>query len=107
MPSTTINAGMFSPDVCCFTGLLSSPQNNRQTSSNCLLEHRRRITIHPLARLDYRLLPRYGKYVSTFVLDPDNVRVICWQLTVNADARRRGREDVFKNLPADLVENFP
>jgi hypothetical protein len=48
-----------------------------------------------------------GKYVSTFVLDRDDVRVICWQLTVNADARRRGREDVFKNLPADLVENFP
>jgi hypothetical protein len=48
-----------------------------------------------------------GKYVSAFVLDPDNVRVICWQLTVNADARRRGLEDVFKNLPADLVENFP
>ena len=45
-----------------------------------------------------------GKYV---VRDPHNVRVICWQLTVNADARRRGLGDVFTNLPADLIEIFP
>ena len=37
--------------------------------------------------------------------DPHNIRVICWQLTVNADARRLGREPVFTDLPADLVDN--
>ena len=49
----------------------------------------------------------HGNYVSTIVHDPLNIRVLCWQLTVNADARRLGREPVFMNLPADLYENFP
>jgi len=49
----------------------------------------------------------HGKYISTIVHDPLNVRVLCWQLTVNADARRLGREPVFINLPAELVEKFP
>jgi hypothetical protein len=48
----------------------------------------------------------HGKYVSTIVHDPHNLRVLCWQLTVNAAARRRGREPVFTSLPAELVENF-
>jgi len=38
------------------------------------------------------------------VHDPLNIRVLCWQLTVNADARRLGREPVFTNLPADLID---
>src|SRR4249919_3578828 len=32
-----------------------------------------------------------GKYVGTLLHDPHNLRVLCWQLTVNADARRLGR----------------
>ena len=46
----------------------------------------------------------HGKCVSTRVLDPLSIRVLCWQLTVNADARRLGREPVFTNLPADLID---
>ena len=37
--------------------------------------------------------------------DPDSLRVLCWQYTVNADARRLGREPVFTDLPADLIDN--
>ena len=48
-----------------------------------------------------------GKYVSTIVHDPHSLRVLCWQVTVNSAARRCGRGDVFKHLPAELVENFP
>ena len=44
----------------------------------------------------------HGKYVST----PHSLRVLCWQVTVNSAARGRGRGDVFKHLPAELVENF-
>jgi hypothetical protein len=29
---------------------------------------------------------------------------LCWQLTVNAEARRLGREPVF-TIPADLIEH--
>ena len=47
----------------------------------------------------------HGKYVGTIVYDPQNIRVLCWQLTVNADARRLGREPVFTDLPADLTEH--
>ena len=46
----------------------------------------------------------HGKFVSALVHDPHNVRVVCWQLTVNADARRLGREPVFTDLPADLID---
>ena len=49
----------------------------------------------------------HGKYVSTIVHDPHSLRVLCWQVTVNSAARRRGRGDVFTHLPAELVENFP
>ena len=45
-----------------------------------------------------------GKYVGTLLYDPHNLRVLCWQLTVNADARRLGRQPVFTNLGADLYE---
>ena len=45
----------------------------------------------------------HGKCVSTLVRDPLSIRVLCWQLTVNADARRLGRESVFTNLPVDLL----
>ena len=31
----------------------------------------------------------HGKYVGTIVHDPNNIRVLCWQLTVNADAPPR------------------
>ena len=47
----------------------------------------------------------HGKYVSALVHDPHNIRVLCWQLTVNAEARRLGRELVFTDLPADLIDN--
>ena len=46
-----------------------------------------------------------GKYLSTVVHDPLNIRVLCWQLTVNEDARRLGREPVFTNLLADLIDH--
>jgi hypothetical protein len=49
----------------------------------------------------------HGKCVSTRVLDPLSIRVLCWQLTVNAEALHLGREPVFTNLLADLCENFP
>ncbi|MGA9458058.1 MAG: hypothetical protein WBV43_21620 [Pseudolabrys sp.] len=48
----------------------------------------------------------YGKCVSTIVHDPLSIRVLCWQLTVNAEAQHLGREPVFTNLLADLCENF-
>ena len=44
--------------------------------------------------------------VDALVLDPRSVRVICWQLTINADSRRRGHGDVFKDLQADLYDDF-
>jgi hypothetical protein len=47
----------------------------------------------------------HGKYIGTVVHDPNNIRVICWQLTVNADARRLGREPIFTDLPAALIDN--
>ena len=47
----------------------------------------------------------YGKYVGTVVHDPRHIRVLCWQLTVNADARRLGRDPVFTDLPGDLIDN--
>lgn len=46
----------------------------------------------------------HGIYVSTIVHDPQHIRVLCWQLTVNAEARRLGREPVF-TIPADLIEH--
>ena len=48
-----------------------------------------------------------GKCVSTLVRDPRSIRVLCWQLTVIAEAQHLGREPVFPNLLADLSENFP
>ncbi|MGB7858666.1 MAG: hypothetical protein WBL48_22535 [Pseudolabrys sp.] len=49
----------------------------------------------------------YGKCVSTIVHAPLSIRVLCWQLTVNAEAQHLGREPVFTNLLADLCKNFP
>ena len=49
----------------------------------------------------------HGKCVGTLVRDPLSIRVLCWQLTVNAEAQHLGREPVFTNLLADLCENFP
>ena len=43
--------------------------------------------------------------VRARVRDPHNLRVLCWQLTVNADARRHDRADVFKDVPADLIDH--
>jgi hypothetical protein len=48
-----------------------------------------------------------GKCVSTLVRDPRSIRVLCWQLTVIAEAQHLGREPAFPNLLADLCENFP
>ena len=47
----------------------------------------------------------HGKYAGTIVHDPDNLRVLCWQYTVNADARRLGHEPVFTDIPADLIDH--
>ena len=47
----------------------------------------------------------HGKFVSALVHDPRHIRVLCWQLTVNADARRLGREPVFTDLPGDLIDD--
>ena len=38
--------------------------------------------------LIYCLYDEYGKYVSTIVYDPGNIRVICWMLTQNAENHR-------------------
>jgi hypothetical protein len=48
-------------------------------------------TIETLERdgLVSRKYAEHGKYVRTIVHDAENVRVLCWQLTVNAAARRR------------------
>ena len=43
--------------------------------------------------------------VRARVHDPLHVRVLCWQLTVNADARRLGHEPVFTDIPADLIDH--
>jgi hypothetical protein len=43
--------------------------------------------------------------VRARVHDSRHVRVLCWQLTVNADARRLGRDPVFTDLPGDLIDN--
>ena len=47
----------------------------------------------------------HGKYIGTIVHDSRHVRVLCWQLTVNADARRLGHEPVFTDIPADLIDH--
>ena len=47
----------------------------------------------------------HGKYAGTIAHDPLHVRVLCWQLTVNADARRLGHEPVFADIPADLIDH--
>ena len=49
----------------------------------------------------------HGRCVSTLVRDPLSIRVLCWQLTVNAEAQHLGHEPVFTDLLADLCENFP
>lgn len=41
------------------------------------------------------------------VLDTRSPRVICWQLTQNAAARRCGHGDIWEDLPADLYEDLP
>ena len=47
----------------------------------------------------------HGKFVSALVHDARHVRVLCWQLTVNADARRLGHEPVFTDIPVDLIDH--
>ena len=49
----------------------------------------------------------HGKCVSSLVRDPRSIRVLCWQLTVIAEAQHFGRELVVPDLLADLCENFP
>ena len=49
----------------------------------------------------------HGNCVSTLVCDPLSIRVLCWQLTVIAEAQHLGSKPVFTNLLADLCENFP
>ena len=50
-----------------------------------------------------------GKHIRAIIIyDPTNVRVLCWQLTENSVWRQRGhREDVFPDLPVDLVDQAP
>jgi len=43
--------------------------------------------------------------VRARVIDRRNIRTICWMLTANTDARRLGREPVFTDLPADLIDH--
>ena len=64
-------------------------------------------TIETLERdgLVSRKYDEHGKYVRTIVHDAENVRVLCWQLTVNAAAHRRGREPVFTDLKAELIDH--
>ena len=72
------------------------PEGQELPDSKTTLERDGLITCH---------YDEHGKYGETVVHDPNNIRVICWQLTVNADARRLGREPVFTDLPADLVDH--
>jgi hypothetical protein len=48
-----------------------------------------------------------GQWVGTFVPDPDNIRVLAWQLTLNARCRRAGQPEMFKGLPIDVVDAEP
>jgi len=62
-------------------------------------------TVQTLERDGLIVCQHDGRGDTYTVHDPRNVRVICWMLTINADARRRGRGDVFTNLPADLIDH--
>ena len=42
---------------------------------------------------------------TVLVHDPNNLRVICWQLSVNANARRLGKPEVF-TVPADFIDEI-
>ena len=72
------------------------PEGQAQPDSKTTLEQ------DGLIRCQY---DEHGKYVSALVHDPLNIRVLCWQLTVNTEARRLGREPVFTDLPADLIDS--
>lgn len=43
---------------------------------------------------------------STITADVRTVRMLCWMMTRNADAKRLGKEEIFKDLPADLIEDI-
>ena len=72
------------------------PEGQAQPDSKTTLER------DGLIRCQY---DEHGNYVSALVHDPHNIRVLCWQFTVNAEARRLGREPVFTDLPGDLIDN--
>lgn len=43
-----------------------------------------------------------GKCSRIFTLAPEHPRVLCWQLSQNFAARRRGEADVFPGLQVDV-----
>ena len=41
-----------------------------------------------------------GKHVATIVIEPDNLRVIAWQVGINEYCRAIGKPPIFHDLPA-------
>lgn len=45
-----------------------------------------------------------GQWVETLVRDPYNLRVLAWQLTMNAKCHHLGVPEMFKGLPVDVFD---
>ena len=54
-----------------------------------------------------REFDRRGRHVATVVLDPDNLRVIAWQMSVNELCRAHGRAPIFHDLGVTVVDGEP
>jgi hypothetical protein len=59
------------------------------------------------AGLITRVRDKDGNWVSTLVPDPLNIRVLCWQATVNGTLRALGHRAMFENIPADFIDAEP
>lgn len=46
-----------------------------------------------------------GRLNSVFVLNPNNVRVLCWQMNINATSRTQGNGDVWP-IECDVFEDI-
>ena len=58
------------------------------------------------AELIYREYDEDGRLTALFILAPEHPRILCWKLTQNYAARRRGDADIFPDLPVDVYEDI-
>lgn len=48
-----------------------------------------------------------GNWIATLVPDAHDLRVLSWQLTMNAKCARLGIGVMFKNMPIDVINDEP